>query len=129
MGGNDLPADFITYLEVLIGGEKDLLMCDDGDYQYGTSFADKMEQAGLSESDVDKVKIWESAYPKEFPICGYWNIPSERFVAQNDCHDDQNPGSSSRDMQDKGSVLVKEKNVSKHRGFEVQLFDRTDGDW
>jgi len=32
-------------------------------------------------------------------------------------------------MQDKGSVLVIEKNVPKHRGFELQLFDRTDGDW
>lgn len=81
MGGDDLPADFITYLEVLIGGEKELLMCDDGDYQYGTSFAEKMQEAGLSDNDIYKVKIWESAYPKEFPICGYWNIPSERFVA------------------------------------------------
>jgi len=39
LGGGDLPDDFITYLEVLIGGEKDLLMCDDGDYNYGASFA------------------------------------------------------------------------------------------
>ena len=27
LGGGDLPVDFITYLEVLIGGEKDLLFC------------------------------------------------------------------------------------------------------
>lgn len=27
LGGGDLPSDFITYLEVIIGGEKDLLMC------------------------------------------------------------------------------------------------------
>lgn len=80
MGGGDLPEDFITYLEVLIGGEKDLLMCNDGDYNYGKSFADKLSAAGLSESDVAKVKIWESAYPKEFPICGRWVIPSERFA-------------------------------------------------
>ena len=78
-----------------------------------------MTAAGLSQSDIAKVKIWESAYPKEFPICGNWVIPSERFVAQNDCHDDQNPGSSSRDMQDKGSVLVREKDVKKHRGFNM----------
>ena len=75
------------------------------------------------------MKIWESAYPKEFPICGGWVIPSERFVAENDCHDDQNPGSSSRDMGDKGSVLVIQKDVPRHRGFEVQLFSRTDGNW
>ena len=32
-------------------------------------------------------------------------------------------------MGDKGSVLIKERNVPKHRGFEEQLFSRTDGDW
>ena len=29
MGGADFPDDFISYLEVIIGGEKDLLMCND----------------------------------------------------------------------------------------------------
>jgi alpha-amylase len=38
LGGGDLPADFMTYLEVLLGGEKDLLECNTGDYQYTTSF-------------------------------------------------------------------------------------------
>lgn len=32
-------------------------------------------------------------------------------------------------MQDKGSVLVIEKDVPKHRSFEQLLFDRTDADW
>jgi len=32
-------------------------------------------------------------------------------------------------MGDKGSVLIKDKNVGLHRGFETQLFSRTDGDW
>ena len=32
-------------------------------------------------------------------------------------------------MQDKGSVLIKDKDVSKHRSFEIQLFTRTDADW
>ena len=32
-------------------------------------------------------------------------------------------------MQDKGSVLVREKDVPKHRGFEELLFNRTDADW
>ena len=34
MGGGDLPDDFIAYLEIIIGGEKDLLMCSDNDYNY-----------------------------------------------------------------------------------------------
>jgi alpha-amylase len=31
-----------------------------------------MRDAGLSDNDIYKVKIWESAYPKEFPECGSW---------------------------------------------------------
>lgn len=72
MGGGDLPDDFITYLEVIMGGEMQLLMCNDGVYNFGKSFEDKMKAAGLSDSDIYKVKIWESAYPKEFPECGSW---------------------------------------------------------
>jgi len=32
-------------------------------------------------------------------------------------------------MGDKGSVLVQQKDISKHREFEKQLFSRTDGNW
>lgn len=32
-------------------------------------------------------------------------------------------------MQDKGSVLIKDKDVPKHRNFEELLFNRTDADW
>jgi len=70
LGGGDLPEDFITYLEVIIGGEKDLLMCADNKYNYGRYFEQSMRAAGLSELDIYKVKIWSSDYPKEFPICG-----------------------------------------------------------
>uniref|UniRef100_A0A7S3JJD1 Alpha-amylase n=1 Tax=Euplotes harpa TaxID=151035 RepID=A0A7S3JJD1_9SPIT len=129
LGGGELPDDFITFLEVIIGGEASLLMCQDNDYNFGKNFEDKMRAAGLSDNDIMKVKIWSSDYPKEFPICGYWAIPAERLAVENDCHDDQNPGSSSRDMGDKGSVLIKDRDVNKHRAFEVQLFTRTEANW
>ena len=129
LGGGDLPDDFTAYLEVLFGGEKDLLMCGGGDYSYGTPFVNKLKAAGLSDSDVLKIKIWGSDYPKEFPICGYWEIDPIRHAIQLDCHDDQNEGSSSRDMGDKGSVYVKEKNIDKHRNFNVEMFTRTDANW
>lgn len=32
-------------------------------------------------------------------------------------------------MGDKGSVLIKEKDINKHRNFEKQLFTRNDGNW
>jgi len=57
LGGGDLPEDFTTYLEVIMGGEMDLLMCQDGIYNFGKSFEDKMRAAGLSESDIMKVRF------------------------------------------------------------------------
>jgi alpha-amylase len=128
MGGT-LPPEFITWLEVIMGGEKGLLACDYNSYNYYEYFNDAMRKVGLSNSDISKVKIWSSDFPKEHPICGRWILPSERFVIQYDDHDQQNPGSSSRDMQDKGSVLIKERNVEKHRNFNIELFTRTDGSW
>ena len=129
LGGGELPDDFTAYLEVLFGGEKELLMCGGGDYSYGQPFVDKLKAAGLSDNDVLKIKIWGSDYPKEFPICGYWEIDPIRHAIGLDCHDDQNDGSSSRDMGDKGSVYVKEKNIEKHRNFNIEMFTRTDANW
>ena len=51
MGGY-FPEDFITWLEVLIGGEKDLLMCTDNYYSYGESFTNYMKTSGLSDQDI-----------------------------------------------------------------------------
>lgn len=129
LGGGELPDDFISWNEVILGGEKDLLACGGGEWSWYTNFDSLMSAAGLSLTDIQKIKIWSSDYPKEFPACGSWIIPASRFVVQNDDHDQQNPGSSSRDMADTGSVLIKDKDIAKHRAFEVRLFNRTDGDW
>ena len=129
LGGWDLPEDFTAYLEVLFGGEKDLLYCGNGFYSFGQNFVDKMKYVGLSDNDVLKIKIWGSDYPKECPICGGWNIDSRRHAIGLDCHDDQNPGSSSRDMGDKGSVYIKERDVGKHRYFTTQMFYTTAANW
>ncbi|KAF8462963.1 glycoside hydrolase superfamily [Kalaharituber pfeilii] len=128
MGGS-MPGDFITWLEVILGGESSLLACDGGEWSWYTNFNNQLSANGFSSTDIAKVKIWSSDYPKEHPACGSWIIPASRFAIQNDDHDQQNPGSTSRDMQDKGSVLIRDKDVAKHRGFEVQLFTRTDADW
>ena len=53
------------------------------------------------------VKIWNSGYPKEtekgLVNCDS-NGPKLRSVIQNDDADQQNPGSSSRDMGDDGTI-------------------------
>ena len=127
MGGS-LPEDFISWLEVLLGGESDMLMCDpDSGYNYGSYFEDALLDAGFSKEDVDKIKIWNSGYPKE-PDAGACTISKVRNAIQNDDHDQQTPGSSSRDMGDDGCVLIKDcDDITQHRDFEVKLFESPNG--
>ena len=72
--GGQLPNDWMTYLEIIIGGEADLLMCRDNYYNFGKSFEADMAKEGFTQDDIWKVKIWDSTYPKEYPVCGYWVI-------------------------------------------------------
>ncbi|KAL7713102.1 alpha-amylase [Entamoeba marina] len=128
--GGALPDDFMAYLEILVGGESQLLLCEYNNYQYTTYFTEQLEANGLSEDDINKVKLWMSWYPMEIGKCnGQELVPFERLVIENDDHDQQTPGSTSRNMYEHGSVLVKDKNVDSHRNFEVQVFGRTDYNW
>lgn len=125
--GGSFPADFITWWEILLGGEAQLLMCNkDSGYNYGAYIHDALLAAGFSSDDVDKVKIWNSGYPKE-PDADCGSITKWRNVIQNDDADQQNQGSTSRDMGDQGTVLVVAKNVPLHRSFEVKLFTNPNG--
>ena len=130
MGGS-LPADFLTWLEILLGGEADMLMCNaQSGYNYGGYFADALASAGFSPSEVGAIKIWNSGYPKEtekgLVDCDP-NGGKIRSVIQNDDADQQNPGSSSRDMGNDGCVLIKGCDVDEHRAFEVKLFQNPNG--
>lgn len=61
--GGSFPDDFITWLEVLLGGEAQMLMCnDDSGYNYGHRFEEQLLKSGMTQVDVNKVKIWHSGY-------------------------------------------------------------------
>jgi len=123
--GGRFTDDFIAALEVLIGGEASLLCCNaNSGYNYYTGLNNELAANGLSNDDINKIKIFASDYPKEFPICGSWVLSPSRFTIQQDDHDQQNPGSSSRDMADKGSVYIKDKDINRHRNFNIELFSR-----
>lgn len=89
LGGN-MPEDWITWLEVILGGESSLLACDGGQWSWYTNLDAGLAANGFSAVDIAKVKVWSSDYPKEMPICGSWIIPASRFAIQNDDHDQQN---------------------------------------
>jgi len=130
MGGS-LPTDFITWLEILLGGEADLLMCNaNSGYNYGSYFTGKLAEAGFTMDEVEKIKTWNCGYPKEpqkgMDDCNYGH-GLKRQVIQNDDHDEQNPGSSSRDMGPAGCVLVKGCSDDEHRSHEIKLFTHPPG--
>ena len=119
--GGALPEDFITWLEVLTGGEASLLVQGDGEYSFTGGLTKRLQEQGFTESEINKIKIWWCGYPNE-PKNDQNSISATRKVIENDDHDQQNPGSSSRDMHDKGCVLVKGCEPAKHREYEVKLF-------
>jgi alpha-amylase len=128
MGGS-LPEDFLEWGEVGIGGEADMLACNaDSGYNFYEGMDALFASNGISTTDIAKLKIWSSDYPTYMPACGSWILPASRFVVQNDDHDQQFD-STARPMGSLGSVLVTAKDVDTHRGFEVNLFKRTDADW
>lgn len=125
--GGKMPDDWITWLEVLLGGEGDMLMCNvNSGYNYGGYLESALYKAGWSAVDVEKVKIWNSGYPKE-PNYGFCTISATRNAIQNDDADQQTSGSTSRDMGDQGCVLIEGCTASNHRNFEVKLFQNPNG--
>ena len=127
MGGS-LPEDWFTWLEVLTGGESYLLVQSGSSYSFTTYFENKLKENGLSFDDILKIKIWWCGYPTE-PDNDRGSLDRRRKVIQNDDHDQQNPGSSSRDMHDNGCVLVKGCPPNSHRNFELMLFNNPPGAW
>jgi len=130
--GGSLPSDFFSWSEILLGGEADLLMCNaESGYNYGTYFTGKLKAAGFSEKEMNQIKTWNSGYPKEpekgVDGCDIGKSGLQRQVIQNDDHDQQNPGSSSRDMGNAGCVLIKGCDEAEHRNFEVELFTNPPG--
>jgi alpha-amylase len=89
MGGT-MPADYISWLEVILGGEASVLACDGGPNSWYTNFNSILSSKGFTATEINQIKIWSSDYPKEMPICGSWVIPASRFAIQNDDHDQQN---------------------------------------
>lgn len=129
MGGR-LPSDFVSWGEVVISGDADVVACNaSSSYNFYTGLDAKYIAAGVAAADLDKLKLWSWDYPMRFPLCGTWVLPPSRFVIQNDDHDQQPADSVTRPMGDKGSVLVRDKDVGAHRAFETLLFTRRDADW
>ncbi|KAK8889424.1 alpha-amylase [Tritrichomonas musculus] len=121
--GGDIPEDWITWLEVILGGEAPLLV-GESEYSYTGYLTKQLENQGLSNNDIDKVKIWWAAYPSEPNTDDRYGSPLSKWrkAIQNDDHDQQNPDSTSRNMNNDGCVLARGCNPQDHRRHEIRLF-------
>jgi alpha-amylase len=114
MGGH-LPDDFIVWLEILSGGETNLLWNNPG--WYGQNFDKILLKFLNSKQDLEKIKFYDGAYPV------YANnfLSRKRVVIENDDHDQQS--STFHNIEPYGCVLVKGCSVENHRNYEIRLFE------
>ena len=81
LGGGDLPDDFIAILEITFGGEKSILICNEGKYSFAEKFIEKLENEEFSEEDINKIKITNEDFRENKPICNEkWKISQNRYV-------------------------------------------------
>ena len=119
MGGK-LPDDFLSWLAVQAGDQSEFLVQGDGEYSYTGGLTKRLQENGFTDSEINMIKIWWSNYPNE-PNIDNNSINKSRKVIQNDDHEQQFDDSS-RNMNNKGCVLVTGCSPETHRDFEVKLF-------
>jgi alpha-amylase len=90
--GGQLPDDFLVWLEVIFDkSTRQWLACKPraNGYNYFESFDQYLKKEGLTEKEIESIKFQATDYPLDFPMCGRWVLPPNRFVIQNDDHDQQ----------------------------------------
>eukprot|EP01029_Cantina_marsupialis_P025823 TRINITY_DN68497_c0_g1_i1.p1 TRINITY_DN68497_c0_g1~~TRINITY_DN68497_c0_g1_i1.p1 ORF type:complete len:838 (+),score=159.11 TRINITY_DN68497_c0_g1_i1:103-2616(+) len=126
MGGN-IPSYLVTYLEVLTGGERDMLFSNpSSSYSYTYGFKKALQQNNIDPDNELPIWLWDCSYPIQ-PIAADMGDWAKHAVIQNDDNDQGNSGSSSRDLQDKGDVLIHSHDPNRHRSYEVKLFQNPYG--
>ena len=81
LGGGNLPDDFIAILEIAIGYESSILICNEGEYSYTQKFVEKLDNLGFSKEDINKIKITNDDFRNIKPICNEtWEINQNRYV-------------------------------------------------
>ena len=123
--GGELPIDFLVYVQVFLGLQNEqskLLICDpDSDYSFSVGFENAMKKLGFSEREINTIKIWPSDFPRYYPSCETETLTPERTVIGMETIDDQIPGVECRDLGDKGTVFMVEKNKERHKKFEIDI--------
>lgn len=125
--GGSFPADFLVWLEITTGSEKEAHLLwnnNDNVVSYGAYF-NKILTSALNTTDVQKIKIWDGLYPEKPDPQLNSATPRSRIVIQNDDQNQQFPDKmfGNRIEKDETCILVSKKcNQSFHRNQQIKLF-------
>ena len=122
--GLEFPEDFISVLEFDFGEMKNMLMCENGEYSFSTSFNEKLINEGFSTDDIKKIKIWNSNFPNESPKCDgdIWKIIPERHIISLESQEDYYNNNSHENY-------IKHKDIYIHRNKTIELLQSKENNW
>ena len=122
--GGGFPQDFISILQITFGFEKNILICERKLSSFGVYFTEMLESKGFSEEEINKIKIWNSGFPQEKPVCddNIWKIDPERHALSLECPDDINQNNYYY-------TYIREKDIEKHRNLTIDMFSNNENNW
>ena len=125
LGGSDFPDDIIISLEITIGNEYNMLICNnEGDYNYADPFINKLRNKGFSNNDVLKIKVLieDKVYPLNY--CGdNWPISQNKHIIILENQNKQNVGEGGEYMTDnnKESHKNKYKEMLSDNNYDIKI--------
>ena len=127
LGSTEFPQDFIAYLEIIVGNEKNIVLCpgSDNTYSFGENFVQLLKGQGLTDNDIYKIKIWTEDYPDKLPDCSTDNyaIDMKRHVISLENHNDISTDSTS------SYSYQSIKNIDTHRNNYITMIRNSDNEW
>ena len=122
--GGGFPKDFISILQLVFGFEKQILICERKLSCFGIYFTELLESEGFSNEEINKIKIWNSGFPQEKPVCddNIWRISPERHALSLENPDDINQGNYY-------FTFIREKDIERHRNLTIDMFSNTENNW
>jgi len=122
--GGGFPQDFISILQLLFGFEKQILICEEKVSSFGVYFTKLLESEGFSNEEINKIKIWNSGFPQENPVCddNIWRITPERHAISLENPDDINQGNYYY-------TYIRDKDIERHRNLTIDMFSNYENNW
>ena len=122
--GGEFPDDFLAILQLTYGWEKQILICEKTKLScFGEYFKEKLEENNLTDLDIQKIKIWNSGFPQEYPECNDgWKVDPERHALSIERPDDINLNSYY-------NIYIRDKDIETHRTRTMDMFNNIEKNW